>query len=91
MLFGSGAEGALRPTSDVNVAVVLERFDPRKAAALRSAFRTAHTAANLAALYLLRPEVAAAAEAFAQKFADIERRHRVLYGDESRTSQRARR
>ena len=82
VLFGSGAEGALRPTSDVNIVVVLAAFDPEKAAALRGAFRTAHAAANLSAMYILHSEVAAAAEAFAQKFADIERRHRVLYGDD---------
>lgn len=82
VLFGSGAEGALRATSDVNVVVVLAAFDTAKAATLRSAFRSAHAAANLAAMYLLRAEVPAAAEAFAQKFADIERRHRVLFGDD---------
>jgi predicted nucleotidyltransferase len=82
VLFGSGAEGALRPTSDVNVIVVLSAFDPRRAAEMRGPARTAHAAANLEAMYLLRDEVAAAAEAFAQKFADIGRRHRVLYGDD---------
>jgi hypothetical protein len=82
VLFGSGAEGALRPTSDLNVIVVLAAFDPRKAAELRGAARTAHAAANLAAMYLLRDEVAPAFDAFAQKFADITRRHRVLYGDD---------
>jgi predicted nucleotidyltransferase len=82
VLFGSAAEGALRPTSDVNVIIVLAAFDPAKAAALRPAFRTAHAAANLSAMFLLRSEVPAAAEAFGQKFADIERRHRVIFGDD---------
>ena len=82
VLFGSGAEGALRPTSDVNLIVVLAAFDPAKAAPLRGAFRTAHAAANLSVMYLRRDEVPAAAEAFAQKFADIARRHRVLYGSD---------
>jgi predicted nucleotidyltransferase len=83
VLFGSAAEGALRPTSDVNVIVVLAAFDPAKASALRAALRTAHAAANLSAMFILRDEIAAAAEAFAQKFADIQRRHRVLHGDDA--------
>jgi hypothetical protein len=33
-------------------------------------------------MFLLRTEVQHAAEAFAQKFADIQRRHRVLHGDD---------
>lgn len=81
-LFGSAAEGALRPTSDVNVVIVLAAFGARKAAAFRSAFRTAHAAANLSAMFLLKNEVPVAAEAFAQKFADIGRRHRVLHGSD---------
>src|SRR5262245_48102442 len=35
VLYGSGAEDALRPTSDVNVIVVLSAFDPAKAAGAR--------------------------------------------------------
>ena len=81
-LFGSGAEGALRATSDVNVVVVLTAFDPVKAARLRDALRVAHAAADLSAMFLVREEIQDAAEAFAQKFADIQRRHRVLYGDD---------
>lgn len=82
VLFGSAAEGALRSTSDVNIAIVLAAFDPAKAARLRGAFRTAHAAANLSAMFLLLTEVSEAAEAFAQKFGDIQRRHRVLYGSD---------
>ena len=82
VLFGSGAEGALRPTSDVNVVVVLAAFDPAKAARLRDGLRVAHAAAGLSAMFILRTEVQQGAEAFAQKFADIQRRHRVLHGED---------
>src|SRR4026209_1761565 len=82
VLFGSDAEGALRPTSDVNIVVVLAAFDPVKAALLRDALRVAHAAADLSAMFLLRSEVQDAAQAFAQKFADIQRRHRVLHGED---------
>jgi predicted nucleotidyltransferase len=80
VLFGSAAEGALRATSDVNVILVLAAFERARADRLREAFRAAHAAIDLRAMFLLRDEIAAAAEAFAQKFDDIRRRHRVLWG-----------
>src|SRR2546422_35963 len=82
VLYGSGAEGRLRSTSDVNGIVVLAAFDGQKAAALREAMRVAHAAVKLDAMFLLRAEIAAAAEAFADKFADIRRRRQVLHGDD---------
>ena len=42
--------------------------------------RHAHATVRLRAMFLLADEVAAAAEAFAQKFDDVRRRHRVLWG-----------
>jgi hypothetical protein len=66
----------------VNVAVVLERFDGARAAGLREAMRAAKAAADLTPMFLLRSELTAAIEAFANKFADIHRRHRVLYGED---------
>ena len=80
VLFGSAAEGALRATSDVNVILVLTAFEPARADRLREAFRVAHAAIDLRAMFLLRDEIAAAAEAFAQKFDDVRRRRRVLWG-----------
>jgi hypothetical protein len=41
VLFGSAAEGRLRPTSDVNVIVVLQAFDHDRAARLSAAYQTA--------------------------------------------------
>lgn len=80
VLFGSAAEAALRPTSDVNVVLVLSSFDRASAEELRVAARQARAAICLRAMFLLEDEVAAAAEAFAQKFDDVRRRHRVLWG-----------
>jgi hypothetical protein len=82
ILYGSAAEGRLRPTSDVNLLFVLRRFDARAADAFREPFRFAHAAANVAAMFALESELADAGEAFAQKFADIIRRHVVLFGDD---------
>lgn len=82
VLYGSGAEGKLRPTSDVNVIVILARFDQNKANQLREPLRLAQAAINLKAMFLLEEEVQPASQAFAVKFADIKRRRRVLYGDD---------
>jgi predicted nucleotidyltransferase len=80
LLFGSAAEGRLRATSDVNLIVVLDRFEPAAIDGLRDTFRTALAAVKLQPMFLLASEVAAAAEAFSVKFADVLRRRRVLYG-----------
>ena len=80
VLYGSAAEGQLRPTSDVNVIVVLAAFDAPKADALRETLRTAYAAVRLTAMFLLDSEVAAAVEAFAVKFADVIRRRKLLHG-----------
>jgi hypothetical protein len=81
ILYGSGAEGRLRATSDVNLLFVLSRFDGG-ADAFREPFRFAQAAANVTGMFVLEEELADAAESFAQKFADISRRHVVLHGDD---------
>jgi predicted nucleotidyltransferase len=80
VLFGSAAEGRLRPTSDVNVILVLAHFAQAKVDLLRDALRVAHAAIRLTPMFLLEEEIAPAATAFAQKFADILRRRCVVYG-----------
>jgi predicted nucleotidyltransferase len=80
ILFGSAAEGRLRSTSDVNVLVVLRRFDVARADALREPLRLARAAVDLRPMFVLEAELPAAAQAFAVKFADIRHRHRVLFG-----------
>jgi predicted nucleotidyltransferase len=82
VLYGSGAESKLRPTSDVNVILVLASFDQKKADQLREPLRLAQAAIQLRAMFLLESELQAATEAFAVKFADIFRRRVVLYGDD---------
>jgi predicted nucleotidyltransferase len=82
ILYGSAAEGRMRATSDVNLLYVLRRFDAAAADAFREPFRFAHAAANATAMFVLDGEVADAGEAFAQKFADIVRRHAVLFGED---------
>jgi hypothetical protein len=80
VLFGSAAEGKLRATSDVNVLLVLKRFEQQRADRMREPLRVAHAAVQLNAMFLLEDEVPSANEAFAVKFADIQARHRVLFG-----------
>src|SRR6185295_2756121 len=82
VLYGSGAEGQLRPTSDVNVMIVLTEFDRKRVDALREPLRIAHAAIKLTAMFLLESEIAAASESFAVKFSDILRRRRVLVGSD---------
>jgi predicted nucleotidyltransferase len=82
VLYGSGAEGKLRATSDVNLLLVLSAFDQKKADQLREPLRLAQAAIRLRSMFLLESEVRPAMEAFAVKFADITRRRRVLYGDD---------
>ena len=82
VLYGSGAEGKLRATSDVNLLLVLSAFDQPQADQLREPLRLAQAAIRLRAMFLLESELRPAMEAFAVKFADIMRRRRVLYGDD---------
>jgi predicted nucleotidyltransferase len=80
VLFGSAAEGRLRATSDVNVVLVLRRVDPKKIETIGEAYRFAHAAIRLSAMFILEGEIGVAKDAFAVKFADIIARHQVLYG-----------
>ena len=82
VLYGSGAEGKLRRTSDVNVVLVLAAFNQQQADQMREPLRLAKAAINLRAMFLLQSELRPATEAFAVKFADIARRRRVLFGDD---------
>ncbi|MBA3847916.1 MAG: nucleotidyltransferase domain-containing protein, partial [Planctomycetes bacterium] len=82
VLFGSAAEDRLRTTSDVNLIVVLNAFDPAKAAAFAELQAPEWTAARLRAMWLRGDEIVEAAAAFAVKFLDVRRRHTVLHGDD---------
>ena len=80
VLFGSAADGQVRATSDVNLLLLLKRFTPPAADALRGPLRLAHAAIDLQVMFLLESELTQAADAFAVKFADIIARHKVLHG-----------
>jgi hypothetical protein len=82
ILYGSAADGTLRPTSDVNLLLVLSAFDAAKANAIRAPYLIAEAAVRLTAMFLLESEVPAALESFAQKFSDLHRRHRLLHGSD---------
>jgi len=82
ILFGSGAEGRLRPTSDLNLLFLLAAFDPRQVDAFREPLRVAQIADRAAGMFVLTAELPAVAEAFAVKFDDIGRRRRVLFGED---------
>jgi predicted nucleotidyltransferase len=81
VLYGSGAEGRLRATSDVNLILVLTEFSPQMADALREPLRAGQAAARLAVMFLLESEVSAAVDAYPVKYLDIMHRHRILYGN----------
>src|SRR5215471_8290517 len=80
VLFGSAAEDRLGPTSDVNLMLVLRAFVPERVVQLRDAFLAAEAAIRLRVMFVLEDELRPAAELFAQKFADIRRRHRIVFG-----------
>jgi len=86
VLYGSAAEGRLRATSDVNLMFVLLRFDEEKANHFREPFRFAGAAVDVNAMFVLEKELDLATREFAQKFADMQRRHVMLYGDDPLTS-----
>jgi hypothetical protein len=80
ILFGSAAEGRLRPMSDVNLLLCLEQFDAARVDEFRGALRACHSAIRASVMFLLRDELPEAARLFAVKFNDIKARHRVLHG-----------
>jgi predicted nucleotidyltransferase len=82
VLFGSAAEGRLRPTSDVNLLLVLRRFRAEAARAIESQLNFARAAVRLRVIFMLQSELEPAADLFAQKFNDIRNRHVVIYGED---------
>jgi predicted nucleotidyltransferase len=80
VLFGSAADGRLAPTSDVNLLLVLRSFAPDRIGRMRDALLNAEAAIKLRVMFLQESEVTSAAELFGQKFADILRRHRTIFG-----------
>ena len=82
VLYGAAAEGRLRSTSDVNLLFVFARLDAARLARLREPLRVAQAALRVSPLLVLHDELRAACEALPDKFADLARRRRVLYGED---------
>jgi predicted nucleotidyltransferase len=80
VLFGSAAEGRLRATSDVNLLLLLTKFDQARANELRTPLSVAQAAIRLSPMFILETELPFAITAFAEKFSDILRRRKVLHG-----------
>jgi len=82
VLFGSAAEGRLRPTSDVNLILVTKEFEVPQVDRLREVLRVAYAAIRLNVMFILESEISVASEAFAVKFTDILNRNRILFGSD---------
>ncbi len=80
VLFGSAAEGQLRPTSDVNLVLTFGTVHLEELERLRVHLSFAHAVIRLEVMFLEQAEIDLAGEAFAVKFTDILARHRVLHG-----------
>ena len=82
VLYGSAAEGKQRPTSDINLILVLSAFEQTEVDRIRPALRLAQTAAQLNVMFLLEQEISVAVRSFAPKFADVLRRRTILFGED---------
>jgi predicted nucleotidyltransferase len=80
ILFGSAAEGLMRASSDVNLLVVVRRFDSERIDRVGEVLQNAAAAVELHPMFLLSSELPLAAESFSVKFDDIAHRHVLLYG-----------
>jgi predicted nucleotidyltransferase len=82
ILFGSAADGLMRPSSDVNLLVVQRRFDAERIDRASTVLQDAAAAVELHPMFLLASELSLAAETFSVKFDDIAHRHVILYGND---------
>ncbi len=82
VLFGSGAEGRLRPSSDLNLLFILSRFQQERIDVLREPLRMARMAQKASVIFVLENELPLFADSFAVKFDDLLRRNRVLFGED---------
>ena len=82
VLYGSAAEGRMRKTSDINLIVVLERFDPALMTKLREPLRAANAAVRLQTMFLCENEVTKLAGDFGVKFSDLLRSRVILFGSD---------
>jgi hypothetical protein len=83
ILFGSAAEGLMRASSDVNLLVVLRRFDSTRIDGASAVLQNAAAAVELHPMFLLAGELPLAAQSFSVKFDDIAHRRVLLYGTDA--------
>jgi hypothetical protein len=83
ILFGSAAEGLMRASSDVNLLVVLRRFDSNRIDGASAVLQNAAAAVELHPMFLLAGELPLAAQSFSVKFDDIAHRRVLLYGTDA--------
>lgn len=81
ILYGSAAEGRMRPASDVNLLMVFKQLTAFDLEKIGDSYRHAHQAIKLNAMFIRESELDATANAFAVKFNDIVRRNIVLSGE----------
>lgn len=81
VLFGSAANGQLRVTSDVNLMLVLTKFDSQQADKIRETIRLARALVDLHVMFIEKEELPVALKSFPVKFADIIVRHKILFGE----------
>lgn len=80
LLFGSGAEGRLRLTSDLNLLLLVDGNAPGDLDTLREPMRWLESAHRARFMVIRTSEWRAAMEAFPDKFLDIQRRNTLLAG-----------
>lgn len=80
VLFGSGAEGRLRSTSDLNVMCLLTSVNQTTLDGLRPTLKEGHALCRLRVLFMTPQELQINARLFPVKFADMKRRHFMLHG-----------
>lgn len=81
-LFGSAASDQLRPQSDVNMLVVVREFCALAHTDLQPALRQARALIQLHVMFLEERELHITASCFAVKFADMQMRHKLMWGDD---------
>lgn len=80
VVFGSAANGQLRVTSDVNLMLVLTRFNPPQADQVRESVRLARALVDMHVMFIVQDELPIALKSFPVKFSDIIARHKLLFG-----------
>jgi predicted nucleotidyltransferase len=80
VVFGSAANGQLRVTSDVNLMLVLTRFNPQQANEVRESVRLARALVDMHVMFIVQDELPVALKSFPVKFSDIISRHKLLFG-----------